>query len=133
MNTRVTYIDITPVRAHLQRINDAGVPMFRVARAAGVSNSLAWHVLHLSRKKIRSDNAAALTAVTVEQARNIHVKASYVDDVVLSRLLEGADIRVPAVDKPAYVRVLNARGWSRNRIGRTLKMSGTSVRKALAA
>lgn len=133
MNARVTFVDITPVRAHLQTLADAGISMYRVAGAAELPNSITWQILNRNQQRVRSDIAAIILGVTIEQARAHGQKPpAYVDRIELQRILNGGACKVSAVDKPAYVRALHARHWSANRISRTLAMSHTSVTKALA-
>lgn len=53
------------------------------------------------------------------------------DWVAVDRILRDPDMKVERRDKPATARALHARGWTKNRIGRRLHLSGTSVLRAL--
>ena len=106
---KAAYIDAGPARAHVQALQDAGMGWKRVARAAGLSESVVWKLLYGDRtrnlapsKRIRPRTATLIFAVTAD-------------------LADGA--RVDATGTHRRLQALIANGWSGSSLGRRLGMT----------
>lgn len=67
------YVDADPVRAHVATLRAAGIGWRRIARIAGLNESVVWKLVHgdparglAARQRVRPATAAALLAVTVD-------------------------------------------------------------------
>lgn len=129
---RVTYIDATETREHLNRLDKAGVSGYALAKATGVNQSTISRLLRGLATSIRSDNAAILCATEAGDIAQPVKPVPTLDPAVLKRILAGdLEHRIANRDKPAYVRALAEHGWKRSHIAARLHLSGSTVRKIL--
>lgn len=122
---RHAYVDATPVREHVQHLQAEGMGWKRIARAAGLGESVVWKLLYgdptrnmAPSKRVRPTTAEKLLSVTLDLANGVRVPAG-----------------------PTWLRIhgLIALGYSKSWIARqlgsntpALQLSGESVLKVHA-
>jgi hypothetical protein len=124
------YLDADETKRRLLAFRAAGVPYQRVAKLAGIPISTAHVVARGRQKTVRREHADRIATLSITEARACMIP--YVDPVLIDRILSGKPSIIPYGDKKVYARALYARGWSTARIGKTLAMSGQSIREALS-
>ncbi|MFF4026889.1 hypothetical protein ACFYY5_28975 [Nocardia elegans] len=120
------YQPAEPARRKLTELTDAGIRLKWIADATGIPILAIIRCANGEQKWIHPDHAAIIAALTADQLRRT------VDTVIVDRLLDGQDVTLPYGHKKLYARALHARGWNHHRIARTLAMSWTATRQALA-
>ena len=114
---KVAYVPADPVRAHVRALQAQGMGWKRIARAAGINDSVMWKLIYgdpsrpqAPSKRVRPATEAAILSVTLNL---------------------GATVGVPSVGTRRRLQALVAIGWSQRKLAARLGMTPANFGKVI--
>ncbi len=127
------YLPVDEVRDRVSALAAADINLGAVAEAHGLARDTLSSIARGRRRFVSPETAAKIAAIDLDEATDhFLIERPYLDEITLDQIVEGA-LRptINSIDKPLYARALSARGWTKSRIARVLRMSGGKVSEAV--